>query len=202
MNLARIRRVLTAPIIAVVVSLAIASLALLVAGYNPVVALQAMWSNLDGADGVASVLNYGARYYVMGVAVAVGFKMNLFNIGANGQYQIAALFAGAAGGVLRLPGVLNILIMIVVALVAGGIWAVIPGVLNVTRKVNIVKACFPGCLISGSGWVIFPQELLEQIDGQPLTRFDILRFKFNILKNIPLSKGVWLIKHEGISRFG
>ena len=140
MTAVRFRRVLTAPIIAVVVSLTIASLALLVAGYNPVVALQAMWSNLDGADGVATVLNYGARYYVMGVAVAVGFKMNLFNIGANGQYQIAALFAGAAGGVLRLPGVLNILIMIVVALVAGGIWAVIPGVLNVTRKVNIVIA--------------------------------------------------------------
>ena len=91
MNFVRLRRGLTAPIIAVVVSLAIASLALLVAGYNPVVALQAMWSNLDGADGVATVLNYGARYYVMGVAVAVGFKMNLFNIGANGQYQITAL---------------------------------------------------------------------------------------------------------------
>ena len=29
--------------------------------------------------------------YVAGVAVAIGFKMNLFNIGVEGQYLMAAL---------------------------------------------------------------------------------------------------------------
>ena len=83
MNLLKIRRSLTAPVAAFVLALVIASLALLIAGYNPGTALQAMWNNVDGADGIVTILNYAGRYYVMGVAVAVGFKMNLFNIGAN-----------------------------------------------------------------------------------------------------------------------
>lgn len=140
MTVASVRRALTAPAIAFVLSLLIGSVALVLAGHDPVQALRAMWDNVNDADGVVTILNYGARYYVMGTAVALGFKMNLFNIGANGQYQVAALFAGAAGGALGLPGPVNIVIVIAIAMFAGGAWAVIPGVLNVTRGVNIVVA--------------------------------------------------------------
>ena len=140
MSLISIRRALTAPLAALVLSLLIASVALLIAGYNPGTAFKSMWNNVNGTDGLVTIVNYAGRYYVMGAAVAMGFKMNLFNIGANGQYQVAALFAGAVGGSLGLPGPVNIVIMIAVAMFAGGVWAVIPGVLNVTRKVNIVVA--------------------------------------------------------------
>ena len=140
MNLTQVRRALTAPVAALVLSLLIASVALLVAGHNPVTAYRSMWDNINGADGIVTIINYASRYYVMGAAVAMGFKMNLFNIGANGQYQVAALFAGAVGGALRLPGPVNIAVMILVAMFSGGVWALVPGVLNVTRKVNIVVA--------------------------------------------------------------
>ena len=135
-----VRRALAAPFFALVLALTIASFALLVASHNPITALQAMWRNLNGSDEIVTVLNYGSRYYVMGVAVALGFKMNLFNIGANGQYQVAALFAGAAGGSLGLPGPINIALMILIAGAAGSVWAIVPGLLNVTRRVNIVVA--------------------------------------------------------------
>jgi len=140
MNLTQVRRALTAPVAALVLSLLIASFALLVAGHNPGTAYRSMWDNINGADGIVTIINYASRYYVMGAAVAMGFKMNLFNIGANGQYQVAALFAGAVGGALRLPGPINIAVMILVAMFSGGVWALVPGVLNVTRKVNIVVA--------------------------------------------------------------
>ncbi len=140
MNLTSLRRALTAPVAALVLSLLIASIALLVAGHNPGAAYRAMWDNINGADGIVTIVNYASRYYVMGAAVAMGFKMNLFNIGANGQYQVAALFAGAVGGSLHLPGPINIAVMILVAMFSGGVWALVPGVLNVTRKVNIVVA--------------------------------------------------------------
>ena len=140
MNLTQVRRALTAPVAALVLSLLIASVALLVAGHNPGTAYRAMWDNVNGADGIVTIINYASRYYVMGTAVAMGFKMNLFNIGANGQYQVAALFAGAVGAVLRLPGPINIAVMIIVAMFSGGVWALVPGLLNVTRKVNIVIA--------------------------------------------------------------
>ena len=31
-------------------------------------------------------------YYLSAVAVAIGFKMNLFNIGVDGQYRLAAFW--------------------------------------------------------------------------------------------------------------
>ena len=138
MNTVAIRRALAAPMLAFVASLVIASLALLVSGHNPFSALLAMWHNIDGADGVVTIINFASRYYVMGAAVALGFKMNLFNIGANGQYQVAALFAAAVGGALHLPGIISIPLVILVAMIGGGAWAIVPGMLNVSRNVNIV----------------------------------------------------------------
>ncbi len=40
------------------------------------------------------IVNGATVYYLSAVAVAVGFRMNLFNIGVDGQYRVAA-FAGA-----------------------------------------------------------------------------------------------------------
>lgn len=138
MNLKNIMRSLSTPLIVIGAAALVASIALLLAGHNPLSAFSAMLDNLSSADNLVTVVNYASRYYVMGVAVAFGFKMNLFNIGTNGQYQVAALFAGALGGWLRLPGPINLVLILIVAIGVGSIWAVIPGVLMVTRKVNIV----------------------------------------------------------------
>lgn len=126
------------PLVVFGISVVLSSVALLIPGYNPITAFSAMVDNLLSVSGVVTVLNFSARYYVMGVAVAIGFKMNLFNIGTNGQYQVAALFAGATGGSLSLAGPINIAIVIAVAMVCGALWAVIPGILSVSRNVNIV----------------------------------------------------------------
>ena len=56
-----------------------------------------MWDYVTTADSIVSVINRAVPYYVAGVAVAIGFKMNLFNIGVDGQYRLAALMAAAAG---------------------------------------------------------------------------------------------------------
>ena len=47
-----------------------------------------MWQYLDSADSVVAIINRAVPYYVAGVAVAIGFKMSLFNIGADGQYRL------------------------------------------------------------------------------------------------------------------
>src|SRR4029450_9127359 len=73
-----------------------------------------------------------------GVAFAIAFKMGLFNIGVEGQYKVAALFAAFLGAKVHLPSVLHIGIIVVVAMVVGTIWAGIAGVLKVTRGVHEV----------------------------------------------------------------
>jgi simple sugar transport system permease protein len=127
-----------APVIALVAALIVSTIALLASGHSPYDAFHAMATKLNSADSVVGTLNIAARYYVAGVAVALGFKMGLFNIGADGQLRIAALFAAAAGAAVHFPAVLHVSFIILVALLVGGAYAAIPGVLKVTRGVNEV----------------------------------------------------------------
>jgi simple sugar transport system permease protein len=77
-------------------------------------------------------------YYLSALAVAIGFRMNLFNIGVDGQYRLAAMLAGAFGGAVALPTGLRQIAIIVVAMLVGASWAGIVAVLKVTRGVSEV----------------------------------------------------------------
>ena len=135
-----VRTQLAPAALAMGIALAIASLALLINGNNPLTAYKAMWSNLDGTANIVTVINDAAVYYVAGVALALGFKMNLFNIGANGQFTLAALAAGVIGGKADLPAPLHIALILGVAMLTGGLWAGLAGVLKAYRGVNEVVA--------------------------------------------------------------
>jgi general nucleoside transport system permease protein len=134
----RIRSALLAPAIAIVASVIVSSLALLVSGHSPLAALRAMFDYVTTTDSLISILNRGAPLYVVSLGVAIGFKMNLFNIGADGQYRLAALIAGGASSAFSLPRPLHILAVMLIAMAVGGAWAAVPGVLKVTRNVNEV----------------------------------------------------------------
>jgi ABC-type uncharacterized transport system permease subunit len=77
-------------------------------------------------------------YYIAGLAVAVGFKMNLFNIGVEGQYYLAALVAAVVGAQFSIWGPVHVALILVVAMLVGAAWAGIAGVLKATRGVNEV----------------------------------------------------------------
>ncbi len=129
---------LLAPAIAVAAALVVSSFALLVSGHSPIAAYRAMGSFVASTDSVVTILNRGAPLYVVSLGVAIGFRMNLFNIGADGQYRLGALFAAAASSAYSLPRPLHILTIMLIAMAVGGAWAAIPGVLKVTRNVNEV----------------------------------------------------------------
>ena len=67
-------------------------------------------------------------YYLSAIAVAIGFRMNLFNIGVDGQYRVASFAAALFAGQGWLPGWLNIIVALFVAMVSGALWAGIAGV--------------------------------------------------------------------------
>jgi simple sugar transport system permease protein len=129
---------LAAPIVAVLFSLLLSAIVLLIAGYSPVVAFHSMWSYGFQVDSMISVLNRAVPFYISGLAVAIGFKMNLFNIGVEGQYRLAAIVAAAAGAAVTLPAPLHVGFVLLVAMVVGLSWASIAAVLKVTRGVHEV----------------------------------------------------------------
>jgi simple sugar transport system permease protein len=131
---------LIAPVVAILFSIGVAALALLAVGVNPGEAFSLMWDFGTTSTSVASMINRAIPLYISAVAVAIGFKMGLFNIGVEGQFTVAALFAGWVGGSISLWAPLHVFVILLTAVVVGGAWAGIAGVLKVTRGVNEVVA--------------------------------------------------------------
>ncbi len=145
-----------APVIAVVFAILITSVVLLVAGKAPVEAFTTLADYGTQPRSMAMILNTGVMYYISALAVAVGFRMNLFNIGVDGQYRLAAVVAAGLGGAAVVPGVLNIVLVIVAAVVVGALWAAIAGLLRVYRGVSeVISTIMLNAIATGLGsWLV------------------------------------------------
>ncbi|WP_030763299.1 MULTISPECIES: ABC transporter permease [unclassified Streptomyces] len=129
---------IAAPLLAVVAAFLITALVLAATGKEPFSAFGIMFDYGVKSDSQVYIINKATTYYLAGIAVAVGFRMNLFNIGVDGQYRLAAFLAAALGGALTLPGILQVPMIILTAMIVGAMWAGIAGVLKVTRGVSEV----------------------------------------------------------------
>ncbi|MFC6062591.1 ABC transporter permease [Streptomyces ochraceiscleroticus] len=129
---------IAAPVLAIVAALLITSVIILATGKDPLHAYAVMVDFGSKSDSQVWIINKAVPYYLSALAVAIGFRMNLFNIGVDGQYRIAAFFAAVVGGALTLPGFLQIPLIIIVAMLVGSVWAGIAGVLKTTRGVSEV----------------------------------------------------------------
>jgi simple sugar transport system permease protein len=66
-----------------------------------------------------------------GLSVALAFRVGLFNIGAEGQLYLGALFAIIAGfSIVGLPWFIHLPIAIAAGFVGGALWGFIPGILK------------------------------------------------------------------------
>jgi ABC-type uncharacterized transport system permease subunit len=131
-----------APLLAVVLALVISALVILLIGEDPATAVRVMFDFGDTpaqqTQAIVTVLNRAIPLFLAGLAVSVAFRMGLFNIGVEGQYRLATILAAAVGAAVVLPGPLHVLLVIVVAMVVGAIWAGVVAVLKVTRGVSEV----------------------------------------------------------------
>lgn len=90
---------------------------------------------LDGAffktRGLSETLVATTPYVLTSLAVALGFKAGLFNIGVEGQFYIGALLAAWVGYTFTdLPAIIHLPLALAIAGLGGAIWAAIPGYLK------------------------------------------------------------------------
>jgi general nucleoside transport system permease protein len=128
---------LAAPLLALLAAFAITSLVLIAAG-DPVGQVWSTILSMPETRNLANIVNNASVLYLSGLAVAIGFRMNLFNIGVDGQYRVGAFAAAAVAGEGWLPGYLNTLLGVLAAVLVGAAWAGIAGVLRATRGVSEV----------------------------------------------------------------
>jgi simple sugar transport system permease protein len=84
-----------------------------------------------GLDHITNTLVNATPLLVAGLAVGLGFKAGLFNIGAQGQFLLGAVTAAALGAILAsAPAPIAILVTLMAAALAGAFWGFIPGALK------------------------------------------------------------------------
>ena len=127
-----------APVLALVFAVAVTTVILVASGHPPLQVYQDMWNYGTQPDSLVLTLNLSTTYYIAAVAVAIGFKMNLFNIGVDGQYRLAAFFAAVVGGAINLPAPLHVAIIVITAMLVGASWALVAAVLKNRRGVSEV----------------------------------------------------------------
>ena len=121
---------------AVAIGLLVGFIVLLVS--NPSQAIGGFTTILLG--GFADMKNLGQVFYfatpIIMTGLSVGFanKTGLFNIGAAGQFIIGVKWT-------FLPGAIHWMVALLMAMIAGALWGLLPGVLNAYRNVNIVISC-------------------------------------------------------------
>jgi len=138
LRLRRFALLLAAPLLALAISLIAVTVLLLAIGNDPGEAFRTMLRTGTQPNAVVDILNKGTFLYIAALAVAIGFKMNLFNIGVDGQYRLAALVAAGVGGAPGIPGFLRLPLILLAAVLVGALWAGIAAMLKVTRGVNEV----------------------------------------------------------------
>jgi ABC-type uncharacterized transport system permease subunit len=170
-DLQRVGLGVAAPVLALIVALLLSSVALQISGNSPLHTFKSMLDYGSDPETVVQTLNKSVTYYLSALAVAVGFRMNLFNIGVDGQYQIAAFFAAVVGGWLILPGPLLMIVVVLVAVVVGALWAGIAAVLKATRGVSEVISTIMLNVIGGGivAYLLDPGRLGTLIGSQQVS---------------------------------
>lgn len=126
------------PIIFVFLGLAFSGIIIVAMGFHPITVYSKMISySFLRLRGIKGSIVAGLPLMFCGLSVAVAFKMNLSNIGAEGQYAMGAIFGGAFalfGPDMPLP--LKIIIMFLLCAVGGFLWAMIAAALKAYWNVN------------------------------------------------------------------
>jgi ABC-type uncharacterized transport system permease subunit len=162
-------RIALVPLLAVLLALLVGALIMIASsgaaagGFQPLLPLTAYGALLQGSvlsiNGLVSTTVQAAPLILAGLAVGIGFKAGLFNIGASGQFLLGAVAAAGVGAELAgASPFVAIPVAIGAGAVAGAAWGFIPGALKAwtgahevvtTIMLNYIAATLVKYLITG-----------------------------------------------------
>ncbi|WP_297636283.1 ABC transporter permease [uncultured Clostridium sp.] len=141
-------------LLAVVLGLIAGAILMFAIGKNPVEGYSFLLKGgLMNIERIGNTLATASPLILTGLSVAFAFKTGLFNIGTPGQMLVGGFVALALGLTLELPKVPMLLLMIFSAMVAGALWASIPGLLKAKFNVHEVVSSIMMNWIAY--WIVF-----------------------------------------------
>ena len=168
-------------LLAVVIAFAIGAVFIVLADASVVDAYYAMFRgsivDLNAPNAVrmfkplTDSLFYSIPLIISGLGLALGFRAGLFNIGGKGQIIVGALAAVWVGFAVNLPPVLHTLVALLVAVIAGGLYGGIAGVLKAKTGANevIVTIMLNSIATLGLGYTLAQKAWQVPGTNQPVT---------------------------------
>ena len=201
MNADRRRALVTgaAPLVAVALSLGVGAVFIAAIGEDPLAVYALMLrESLGTGYGLGQTLFKATPLVFTGLAVALGFRAGLFNIGAEGQLYLGGLAAALTGAALAgLPAVLLLPLALLAAAAAGAAWGTVPGLLKARfgahEVINTIMLNFVAfALASFLGRFVFEPATVRTAAvgaGAELARLDVL---FPALRGSPVNLSLLL----------
>ena len=126
------------PLAAVVVAVIVAGVVLAATSHNPLTTYRnIVQASITQPGAFSQTLVSMTPLMFTGLAAAVAFRMRLWNIGGEGQLYMGAIGASGAGLYFHsLPGPLLIAVMMAGGVLAGVLWAAVPGALRAYFNTN------------------------------------------------------------------
>jgi general nucleoside transport system permease protein len=126
------------PLIAVALTLVAGLILFSALGENPIEAFKLFFFNpVRDLYSISELFLKATPLMLIGVGLAVGFRAGVWNVGAEGQYILGAIFA--TGVALRYQDIASALIlagMILASVIGGALWAAIPALLRTRFRAN------------------------------------------------------------------
>ncbi|MDR0847492.1 MAG: ABC transporter permease [Propionibacteriaceae bacterium] len=92
----------------------------------------------DFVHPLTNTVSYSVPLIFAGLALGIGFRAGLFNIGAQGQIVMGATLSAFVGFTWHLPPGLHLIACLLAAFIGGAIWGFVPGILKALTGANEV----------------------------------------------------------------
>src|ERR1700693_5258108 len=120
------------PLVSVLCGFLVAGIAIQITGSDEIAACTALFEGaFTNPRAFPETLVATVPYVFLGLAVALGFRAGLFNIGAEGQFYIGSLSGVfVAYSIQGLPAVIEVPLALVAGMLGGALWSAIAGALK------------------------------------------------------------------------
>ncbi len=131
------RLMVITPIVSVLLALIVGAIIIACMGKSPVQGYAAMiQGSLGDVSKIGKTLERACPLIFTALAAVFAYKCGVFNLGGEGQFIMGASAAAYVVITFNLSGVVAALVAMVVGIVFGGLWALLPGIMKITRGLN------------------------------------------------------------------
>lgn len=145
-------------VILVILAMFIATVVLLFTGYKPIDVFKGLSHGIISDFG--GTVSWTIPLILCGLAIAITFRVGIFNLGVDGQLMLSSIAATAVGLYIGpfLPPIITILLAFLVGILVAVVWALIPGFLLIkwgtdeivtTLMLNFIAVLFTDYLVLG-----------------------------------------------------